>query len=117
MKLTGQTMIDTATLDMAQMRARAGEATQLLRACAHEDRLVLLCQLSQEELCVSELEKGLDLHQPSLSQQLGVLRREGLVDTRRDGRNVYYRIADARTLTLLQTLYALFCAPEGGETA
>lgn len=108
-------MADTTTLDMERMRARAGEAARLLRACAHEDRLVLLCQLSQEELCVGELQARLDLHQPSLSQQLGVLRREGLVDTRREGRQVYYRIADPDTLTLLRTLYALFCSPEGGH--
>lgn len=114
MQAKADPMADTPTLDMAEMRARAGEAAQLVRALGHEDRLVLLCQLSQEELCVSELEERLDLHQPSLSQQLGVLRRDGLVATRREGRHVYYRIADPRTLTLLQTLYALFCAPEGG---
>jgi ArsR family transcriptional regulator len=108
-------MTDTTIPDMAEMRARAGEAARYVRMLAHEDRLVLLCQLSQEELCVGELEARLDLHQPSLSQQLGVLRREGLVDTRREGRHVYYRIADARSLALLQTLYTLFCSPEGGS--
>lgn len=108
-------MPDTLGLDITQMRASAGEAAALLRALAHEDRLVLLCQLSQAELCVSELEEQLDIRQPSLSQQLGVLRRDALVSTRREGRHVYYRIADARILELLQTLYALFCEPEGGQ--
>ena len=69
----------------------------------------LLCQLSQEELCVSDLEQRLGIQQPSLSQQLGVLRREELVLTRREGKHVYYRVADARVLGLLQTLYTLFC--------
>ena len=107
-------MFDTANLNINQMRERAGEATGVLRVLAHEDRLLLLCQLSQGELCVSDLEAQLDIRQPSLSQQLGVLRREGLVDTRRDGKHIYYRIADARVLTLLQTLYELYCEPHGG---
>lgn len=103
-------MPDTATLDIAQLRAAASEATALLRSLAHEDRLLLLCKLSMEELCVSELEAALGIHQPTLSQQLGVLRRQGLVSTRRDGKNIYYRVADPRALAVLQTLYQLFCA-------
>ncbi|MEW5251033.1 metalloregulator ArsR/SmtB family transcription factor [Microbulbifer discodermiae] len=83
----------------------------MLRSLAHRDRLLLLCQLSHEELCVSELEEQLDIHQPSLSQQLGILRREGLVATRREGKHIYYRIRDRRVLALLQTLYQLYCAP------
>lgn len=109
-------MPDTANLNINQMRERAGEATGVLRVLAHEDRLLLLCQLSQAELCVSDLETQLDIRQPSLSQQLGVLRREGLVDTRREGKHIYYRIADSRVLTLLQTLYELYCEPHGGTS-
>lgn len=56
-----------------------------------------------------ELEELLDLHQPTLSQQLGVLRTEGLVDTRRDGKRIYYAVADKKVLTLLKTLYDLYC--------
>ncbi len=85
----------------------------MLRSLAHEDRLLLLCRLCQGELCVSDLEEELDIRQPSLSQQLGVLRREGLVATRRAGRHIYYRIADPRALSLLETLYTLYCDPEG----
>jgi len=102
-------MPDTQNLDMSQMRASAGQATEVLRSLAHEDRLLLLCQLSQEELCVSELEQALDIRQPSLSQQLGVLRRKGLVSTRREGKHIYYRVADPKVLALLQTLYQLYC--------
>jgi DNA-binding transcriptional ArsR family regulator len=102
-------MPDTAELNIEQMRAAAERATALLRVLAHEDRLLLLCQLSQRELCVGELEEQLDIHQPMLSQQLGVLRRQELVTTRRDGKRIYYRIADPRALTLLQTLYSLYC--------
>lgn len=108
-------MPDTSHLDMSQMRANAGVASTVLKVLAHEDRLLLLCQLSQEELCVSELEARLDIHQPTLSQQLGVLRRDGLVATRREGKHIYYRIADERVLAVLQTLYEQYCSPaEGG---
>ncbi|MDE0854276.1 MAG: metalloregulator ArsR/SmtB family transcription factor [Nevskia sp.] len=96
-------------LNINAMRHAATRATGVLRSLANEDRLLLLCQLSQGEKSVSELELLLDLHQPSLSQQLGVLRSEGLVQTRRDGKRVYYSIANAEVLTLLNTLYALYC--------
>ncbi|RDB42383.1 ArsR family transcriptional regulator [Halomonas sp. DQ26W] len=94
----------------------AASATGLLRALAHEDRLLLLCQLSQEELCVSDLEARLKIYQPSLSQQLGVLRKQGLVTTRREGKHIFYRIADARALALLQVLYQQFCIQPEGDT-
>ncbi|WP_444931621.1 metalloregulator ArsR/SmtB family transcription factor [Microbulbifer sp. SSSA002] len=103
-------MSDTEHLDLTKMRDSANQAAMMLRSLANRDRLLLLCQLSQEELNVGELEERLGIHQPSLSQQLGVLRREGLVETRREGKNVYYRVADPRVLTLLQTLYQLYCA-------
>lgn len=104
----------SAVLDMDIMRAAAGEASTVLRALSHSDRLLLLCQLSQGEQSVSELEGLLDIRQPSLSQQLGVLRKEGLVSTRREGKRIYYRVADRRILTLLQTLYQLYCPTDAG---
>ena len=96
-------------LDIDAMRTAANEATAVLSVLANENRLLLLCQLSKGEKCVSELEELLDLHQPTLSQQLGVLRSEGLVETRRDGKRIFYSIADTRVLTLLNALYALYC--------
>lgn len=99
-------------LNIASMRKAATQATGVLRSLANEDRLLLLCQLSQGEKSVGELEELLDLHQPSLSQQLGVLRSEGLVQTRRDGKRIYYSIANPEVLTLLNTLYALYCPEE-----
>lgn len=97
------------TLDMSMMRKAAAEATEVLRVLANEDRLLLLCQLSQGEKSVSELEELLDIHQPTLSQQLGVLRTMGLVDTRRDGKRIFYSIADDKILVLLGTMYELYC--------
>lgn len=103
-------MPDPNNLDFDKMRESAGQAAAMLRSLANQDRLILLCQLSQEELNVGELEERLGIRQPSLSQQLGILRREGLVATRREGKHVYYQVADQRVLTLLQTLYQLYCA-------
>lgn len=95
------------------LRQSAGDAALMLRSLAHQDRLLLLCQLSQGELFVSDLEARLEIQQPNLSQQLGVLRREGLLTTRRTGKYVFYRIGDERVMSLLQTLCRLFCEPRG----
>ncbi|WP_078084112.1 ArsR/SmtB family transcription factor [Microbulbifer mangrovi] len=103
-------MPDTSDFQLDKMRAAAGEASLLLRSLGNQDRLLLLCQLSQEELCVSDIEERLDIRQPSLSQQLGVLRRERLVTTRKEGKRVYYQVADPKVLALLQNLYQLYCA-------
>lgn len=100
------------SLDPDLLRAAAGEAVAALRALGNPQRLLLLCQMSQGETSVGDLEQALDIHQPTLSQQLGVLRREGLVQTRRDGKKVFYRVADERLLALLRTLYALYCPKE-----
>ncbi|MFT7724433.1 MAG: metalloregulator ArsR/SmtB family transcription factor [Roseateles sp.] len=101
-----------AALDPLALRAAAGEAVAALKALGNTERLLLLCQMSQGEISVGELEAALDIRQPTLSQQLGVLRREGLVDTRRDGKRVIYRVADPRLLALLRTLYTLYCPKE-----
>jgi len=93
------------------LQARAGEAATLLKALAHPDRLLLLCHLLEGEQGVGELGTLAGVQQPSLSQQLGVLRGERLVATRREGKRILYRIASPAVLTLLQTLYQLFCAP------
>jgi ArsR family transcriptional regulator len=95
---------------------RASEAANLLKALANPDRLLLLCQLVGGERTVTELGVLAHIEQPSLSQQLGVLRGERLVATRREGKNVFYRVASPAALTVLETLYGLFCqeqAPAG----
>ena len=81
----------------------------MLKLLANEDRLLLLCQLSQGERCVSELEEQLGIRQPTLSQQLGVLRSEGQVNTRRDGKNIYYSVTNPAALEILALLYRLYC--------
>ncbi|AWM61362.1 ArsR family transcriptional regulator [Stutzerimonas stutzeri] len=99
----------TPELDIDQLRANAASAGALLKALANPDRLLLLCQLSQGERNVTELEELLGIQQPTLSQQLAVLRREGLVATRREGKQIYYRISSSEALAVITTLYQLFC--------
>jgi len=99
-------------IDPARLRQAAGEAVTALKVLANEERLLLLCQLSQGELCVSELEEALDIHQPTLSQQLGVLRTEGAVNTRRDGKRIYYSVADPSLMQVLEVLYRVYCPKE-----
>jgi len=91
------------------MKAQAEKAVSLLKLLANEDRLLLLCQLAQQECNVGQLEEILNIHQPTLSQQLGVLRLAGLVATRKEGKQVFYRMADEAAIAVINTLYALYC--------
>jgi len=99
----------TLAIDPDLLRSAAGEAVAAMKLLANADRMLLLCQLSQGEMCVSDLEERLQIHQPTLSQQLGVLRNEGAVDTRREGKNIYYRVVDPALLEILPVLYRLYC--------
>lgn len=100
-------------MDVQRMRAAAGEASAMLRVLANEDRVLLLCELTRGEAGVGELEERLGIHQPTLSQQLGILRAEKIVATRREGRNIFYRISDRRVVAVLATLYGLYCPAPG----
>jgi DNA-binding transcriptional ArsR family regulator len=101
----------TDTLDLAPMKASASRACGLMQVLAHPDRLLILCQLSQQEMCVSELETTLGIVQPTLSQQLTVLRKAELVTTRREGRNVFYSRVAGPALEVIDILYRHFCSP------
>lgn len=108
-------MVDAGDIPEAHaMRSAAAEVTAMLSALANQDRLLLLCQLSRGECSVGELEALLDIRQPTLSQQLAVLRSEGLVGTRRQGKRIYYSITDPKVLAVLGTLYGLYCPGRGG---
>lgn len=102
-----ESQLTAQTLD--GLRQSAAQCCVLLKAMAHEDRLLLLCQLTQGEQNVGELEATVDIHQPSLSQHLGVLREEGLVAARRQGKYIYYSLASHEVVAIMQTLSALFC--------
>jgi DNA-binding transcriptional ArsR family regulator len=109
--------MDTPSLDLEKMNASAGHACRLMKVLSNPDRLMLLCQLSQGERRVGELEEILSITQPTLSQQLTVLREEKLVTTRRDGKSIYYQIVSQPTLAIMNVLFDQFCEPQAGATA
>ena len=84
-------------------------ASSFLKAISHEGRLMILCHLVTGEKSVTELEDLLSARQAAVSQQLSRLRLEGLVVPRRDGKAIYYRLADDRPRKMLETVYELFC--------
>ena len=96
-------------LDVDQMRSAADRACRLMKVLSNPDRLLLLCQLSQGEKRVGELETLVGVAQPTLSQQLSVLREDGVVATRREGKHIYYRIDSAATLAVMAVLFEQFC--------
>jgi DNA-binding transcriptional ArsR family regulator len=102
----------SSRIDPERLRAAAGHAVAALKVLANEDRLLLLCQLSLGEMCVSDLEQQLNIGQPTLSQQLGVLRAEGVVNTRRQGKQIFYSVANPALLEILAVLYRLYCPKE-----
>lgn len=95
--------------DVPTVRASAAQACILLKTLANEDRLLILCQLSQGRRNVGELESLLDIRQPTLSQQLTVLREEGLVATERQGKYIYYSLASQEAMRIMQALFELYC--------
>lgn len=92
------------------MQSSADDACRLMKVLANRDRMMLLCQISQGEMCVGELEEVLDIHQPTLSQQLTVLRNEELVKTRRDGKQIYYSLSNSVALEVMNVLYQNYCS-------
>lgn len=96
-------------IDVVKLHAAAQEASKLLKVLSNHDRLVLLCQMTQGEFSVSELIEKTSIQQPTLSQQLTVLRTEQLVKTRREGKQIFYSIASHEALAILEVLYQLYC--------
>ena len=95
--------------ELKKMQASAEDACKLMKVLSNSDRMMLLCEIGQGEKCVSELEAALDLHQPTLSQQLTVLRKEKLVKTRRDGKLIYYSLASEVVVAVMSLLYKHYC--------
>ena len=94
---------------LVQMAESAKQATDFMKAMAHESRLMILCYLSSGEKSVMELEQLLALRQPTVSQQLARLRLERLITARRDGKTIFYSIADERALKMMEVVYEMFC--------
>ncbi len=98
-------------IDLKQMQSAAGAASDLLKALANPHRLMILCQLSESERSVGELAAFLGIRNSTVSQHLAILRRDELVDSRRDGQTIYYSIASAPARELVEVLYRSYCAP------
>lgn len=98
--------------EIDRLLASARQASELLKALSHETRLVILCLLADGEKSVTALEQTLGLRQPAVSQQLARLRADDLVETRRDGKNVYYSLARPEVIEIIGVLHKAFCAPE-----
>jgi DNA-binding transcriptional ArsR family regulator len=98
-----------AGLDIDMLQSNAHEASEFLKALSHEVRLLILCFLIEGEKSVGEIEKMLKLRQPAVSQQLARLRADGLVETRRDGKNIYYSLARTEVRDVIQVLHDSFC--------
>lgn len=102
-------------IDLRVLRESAAEACGLLKVLANPDRLLLLCQMTQGEHSVSDLAAATGVEQPSLSQQLTVLRVNGLVSTRREGKQVFYNISSQNAMQVIDLLYRLYCLNDQNE--
>jgi len=110
--MTGEQMAitDVDDLDFDKLRQSATKASALLKSMANENRLLILCQLVESEKSVTALQRELPLSQSALSQHLAVLRREGLVSTRREAQSIFYSLASHEAQSVLETLYDLYCS-------
>jgi DNA-binding transcriptional ArsR family regulator len=97
-------------MNVKDMQGAAGDATELLKALANRNRLMLLCQLSEGEKSVGELAALLEIRDTAVSQQLALLRKDGLVAARRDAQTIYYSLASTAAAKVIDTLYRIFCA-------
>ena len=103
---------EVMALSPAEMAERAGDVATLLKTLSHPARLMIVCTLVEGEFSVGDLEARLDLHQPHLSQHLTVLRGSGIVDTRREGKQIFYRLTEEKAAQLVASLYDIFCKRE-----
>lgn len=97
------------TKSLYNMRSRSRDVAALLKQLSHPQRLLILCSIAEEEKSVSEIEKACGASQSAVSQFLKSMRLEGLIESRRDGKQIYYKIADERVLELIKSLYQIFC--------
>lgn len=106
---------DATPEEMLDILEQARKASELLKALSHETRLLILCLLSEGEKSVSELEQIMKMPQAAVSQQLARLRFDKLVNTRREGRMIYYSIASQEVGNIIAQLYDMFCTPVRGK--
>lgn len=94
-----------------QMRSQAEAAEAMLKALANRHRLMILCRLIDGERPVGDLAGFLELRDSTVSQHLALLRKDGLVSTRRDGQTIWYALASEPVRRLVGTLYEIYCGP------
>lgn len=97
---------------LEQMRGQAAAAEEMLKALANRHRLMILCQLNGGESAVGTLAEMLKVRDSTVSQHLALLRRDGLVTTRRDGQTIWYALASEPVRRLVATLYDIYCGPQ-----
>jgi DNA-binding transcriptional ArsR family regulator len=97
------------------MEAAADEASNLLKALANRHRLLILCQLVERERSVGELAEFLGARDSTVSQHLALLRRDGLVATRREGQTIWYSLSSTPAREVVQALYGVYCRPQGAK--
>lgn len=103
--------------ELMQFMNKARKASDFLKALAHENRLLLLCLLAERERSVTELENILSLRQAMVSQQLARLRLDGLVATRREGKQIYYSLATEDVRQVIAVIYDIFCKAKSQDTS
>ncbi|MDV7103541.1 metalloregulator ArsR/SmtB family transcription factor [Vibrio sp. TH_r3] len=96
-------------MDMIKMQQNTQKVSELLKTMAHPERLMVLCQLTQGEVGVGELQQRSDLSQSAFSQHLTVLRKHGLINARKESQHVYYSLSDQRISALINNLHQLYC--------
>jgi len=106
-------MKNNADIDLEQMAQSADRASALMKTLGHKDRLMILCQLAGGEKSVGQIADLLEISQSPLSQHLSRMRKEGLVDTRREAQTIFYSLKSGEASRIVEVLYELFCAPEG----
>jgi DNA-binding transcriptional ArsR family regulator len=106
-------MEQNGEIDLKQLAESAGRASSLMKTLGHKDRLMILCHLANGEKSVGQIADLLEISQSPLSQHLSRMRKEDLVETRREAQTIYYTLKSGEAERIVEVLYELFCAPEG----
>ena len=109
-------MQQNGEIDLQQMAESADRASRLMKTLGHKDRLMILCQLAEGEKSVGQIADLLEISQSPLSQHLSRLRKEGLVETRREAQTIYYSLKSGEASRIVELLYELFCSSAGFTT-
>jgi ArsR family transcriptional regulator len=104
-------------MQLKAMEETATRVSALLKLLSHRDRLMALCHLAQGEMSAGKLGEAVGMKAPAMSQQLAVLRREGIIAARREGQAIYYSIDDQDAVAIMSFLYERFCGDDDDGSA